>query len=238
MTARKASWRAWLAWVLWAMLALQLVWVCRIGFMAWVMPSSTAMQRSEWVRLWRSHHQPPPWRHTSLDHGLLPDSLRRAVMASEDSRFLQHSGVDWEASWAALQINLSGDRKGVLGGSTITQQLAKNLFLSGERHIPRKLQELVIAVALEGWLTKAKILDLYLNHVEWGEGVFGAEAAARSYFKQSAWTLNDNQAARLAVMLPSPKRFEDRPASGYLMQRSGVIRQRMQLVDVPKKEAP
>lgn len=236
MKVRSPAWREWLGWVVWATLALQLVWFLRVGFMVWVTPSSTALQRSEWTRLWRSQPQMPKWRQTNLDHGLLPDVLRRAVMASEDSRFLQHHGVDWDALWSAFQVNLSGDRKRALGGSTITQQLAKNLFLSGERQIPRKLQELVIAGALEFWLTKSQILDLYLNHVEWGEGVFGAEAAARSYFGQSAWTLNANQAARLAVMLPSPKRFEDRPTSGYLMQRSGVIRQRMQSVDVPKKE--
>ena len=165
MKARRAHWRSWLVWVLWATIGLQLVWFFRISTMVWITPSSTAMQRSEWVRLWRSQPHSPKWRHTNLDHGLLPDVLRRAVIASEDSRFTQHKGVDWEALWAAQQVNWSGERKRALGGSTITQQLAKNLFLSGERHIPRKLQELVIAVSLEFWLTKAQILDIYLNHV-------------------------------------------------------------------------
>ena len=117
--------------------------------------------------------------------------------------------------------------------STITQQLAKNLLLSGERTVVRKGQELLLAWALELLLDKRRILELYLNHVEWGEGVFGAQAAARHYFRVDAGRLSADQAARLAVMLPAPKRFERRPRSDYLLARSATILSRMPAVDLP-----
>ncbi|MDB5732402.1 MAG: monofunctional biosynthetic peptidoglycan transglycosylase, partial [Variovorax sp.] len=119
------------------------------------------------------------------------------------------------------------------GGSTITQQLAKNLLLSGERTLLRKGQELVLATALELLLDKRRILEIYLNNVEWGEGVFGAEAAAQHYFRKPAWRLNAAEAARLAVMLPNPKLFEQRPSSAYLASRSATIVARMGAVELP-----
>ena len=121
----------------------------------------------------------------------------------------------------------------VVGGSTITQQLAKNLFLSSERNFVRKGQEFVITFMLEGLLSKDRILDIYLNNVEWGEGVFGAQAAARHYFHVDASQLGAQQAARLAVMLPAPKRFEQNPSSGYILGRSGMITARMGAVEIP-----
>lgn len=121
----------------------------------------------------------------------------------------------------------------VVGGSTISQQLAKNLFLSSERSLLRKGQEFVITMMLETLLPKRRILEIYLNHVEWGEGVFGAQAAARHYFRTDARRLSSMQAARLAVMLPAPKRFEKRPQSGYLASRSATIAARMGAVELP-----
>jgi monofunctional biosynthetic peptidoglycan transglycosylase len=121
----------------------------------------------------------------------------------------------------------------VVGGSTISQQLAKNLFLSGERSILRKGQELVITMMLELVLGKDRILTTYLNNVEWGEGVFGAQAAAQHYFRTSAAALGPAQAARLAVMLPAPKRFEKSPGSAYVTGRSATIVARMGGVDLP-----
>ena len=121
----------------------------------------------------------------------------------------------------------------VVGGSTITQQLAKNLFLSGERNLLRKGQELMLALTLEALLSKQRILEIYLNSVEWGEGVFGAEAAAQRYFKKSASQLSAQEAARLAVMLPSPKFFETRQGSGYLARRTATIVARMGAVQLP-----
>ena len=119
------------------------------------------------------------------------------------------------------------------GGSTITQQLAKNLLLSSERTLLRKGQELVLATALETFLSKERILEIYLNNVEWGEGIFGAEAAAQHYFKKPAARLGVNEAARLAVMLPSPKFFERRQGSGYLASRTATIAARMPAAELP-----
>lgn len=121
----------------------------------------------------------------------------------------------------------------VIGGSTITQQLAKNLFLSSERNFLRKGQEFAITFMLEGLLSKQRILDIYLNNVEWGEGVFGAQAAAHHYFGVDAARLAPIQAARLAVMLPAPKRFEKSPRSPYVNGRSGTIAARMGSVELP-----
>ena len=121
----------------------------------------------------------------------------------------------------------------IIGGSTITQQLAKNLFLSGERTLLRKGEELVLTLLLESMLSKQRILEIYLNSVEWGEGVFGAEAASQHYFRKPASRLSPYEAARLAVMLPRPRYFETRPNSDYLATRANVIVARMGSVDVP-----
>ena len=121
----------------------------------------------------------------------------------------------------------------IIGGSTITQQLAKNLFLSSERNFLRKGEEFVITFMLEGILGKERILGIYLNNVEWGEGLFGAQAASRHYFQVEASQLSAMQAARLAVMLPAPKRFEQQPRSGYIMSRSGTIAARMGGAELP-----
>jgi monofunctional biosynthetic peptidoglycan transglycosylase len=121
----------------------------------------------------------------------------------------------------------------IVGGSTITQQLAKNLLLSGERNLLRKGQELMLTLTLEALLSKERILEIYLNSVEWGEGIFGAEAAAQRYFKKPAARLTAEEAARLAVMLPSPKFFESRPGSPYLARRAGTIQARMGAVSLP-----
>jgi monofunctional glycosyltransferase len=121
----------------------------------------------------------------------------------------------------------------VVGGSTITQQLAKNLLLSGERNLLRKGQELLLTLTLEALLSKQRILEIYLNSVEWGEGIFGAEAAAQRYFQKSASQLSPREAARLAVMLPSPKFFETRQGSAYLARRTNVISARMNDVALP-----
>jgi len=121
----------------------------------------------------------------------------------------------------------------MVGASTITQQLAKNLFLSSERNFLRKSQELAITFMLEGLLSKKRILEIYLNNVEWGEGVFGAQAAAQHYFRVDASQLNTMQAARLAVMLPAPKRFEKNSASAYVIGRAATIAARMSTVDLP-----
>ena len=187
----------------------------------------------------------------------ISDQLKRAVIASEDDAFVNHDGVDWEALEKAWQKNAKAEAQlakaqagkkaaaasgaarpaprpaKVVGGSTITQQLTKNLFLSGERTLLRKGQEFVLTLALETLLSKRRILEIYLNSVEWGEGVFGAEAAAQHYFGKAASRLSAYEAARLAVMLPRPRYFEKLPDSGYLAERAGVIVGRMAGAELP-----
>jgi monofunctional biosynthetic peptidoglycan transglycosylase len=241
--------------------ALQLYFLARIALMSVVDPQSTTFQRSE---AWRLALQPrgPAWHQRWVDYAAISASLKRAVVAAEDSGFTEHSGVEWDAlekAWgrngradaiaeqaaaqtqrreaarapkAAAEARPAAPAK-VVGGSTITQQLAKNLFLGGERNFVRKGQELILSWELEALLGKRRILELYLNSVEWGEGVFGAEAAARRYFAVSAAELSTSQAAQLAVMLPAPKRFEKRPGSPYVVARAATVAARMSRVEVP-----
>lgn len=158
--------------------------------------------------------------------------LKRAVIAAEDAKFSEHEGFDWEGIQKALEKN---QKKGkiVAGGSTISQQLAKNLFLSASKTPWRKAQEAVITLMLEAVMDKRRILEIYLNVVEWGNGVFGAEAAARHYYGTSAAQLSAEQAARLAVLLPNPRKFGRLPNSPYLAARSQVVLGRMSSADIP-----
>ncbi len=232
------------------LLALQLYFLVRVGLMAFVDPQSTTFQRSEIRRLVGEHGR-LAWSQQWVPYSAISINLKRAVIASEDAGFAEHSGVEWDALEKAWERNqqaqataerINQQRPGtkaaqrvpkVVGGSTITQQLAKNLFLGGERSLARKAQEFVITGFLEALLDKPRILEIYLNNVEWGEGIFGAEAAARHYFHVGAAGLSAAQAARLAVMLPAPKRFEKRPASPYMLSRAATVMARMGAVDVP-----
>ena len=223
-----------------AVLCLQLWFAGRITLMNWLAPQSTSFQRSEAIRLLKEKQQ-VPWAQHWVDDEQLPRTLKRAVIASEDDSFVEHGGVDWDAlkgAWrknekAVARAEARGKTPKVIGGSTITQQLAKNMFLSGERTLLRKGQELILTLMMEGLLDKRRILEIYLNSVEWGEGVFGAQAAARHYFRMDVSRLGTWEAARLAVMLPAPKRFERQPASGYVLNRAGLITGRMNDAKVP-----
>ena len=238
-----------------AALSLQIWFVARIALMAVVDPQSTAFQRSEAWRLAISN-RPLAWQQRWVDQDAISTNLKRAVIASEDAGFTEHSGVEWDALEKAWEKNAraeaSADRANervarqdsarrataarlpkVVGGSTITQQLAKNLFLGGERNLLRKAQELVLAWEMEALLGKRRILEIYLNSVEWGEGVFGADAAARRYFHVGAGSLSAGQAAQLAVLLPAPKRFEKRLGSPYVAGRASTVAARMGGVDLP-----
>ena len=158
--------------------------------------------------------------------------LKRAVVAAEDAKFVSHNGFDWEGIQKAYEKNL---REGeiVAGGSTITQQLAKNLFFSGERAWWRKGQEAVVAVMLETVMSKRRILEIYLNVIEWGDGVFGAEAAARFHYGASAAALSAEQAARLASVVPSPRRYGPGSDTAYLQRRTQTILARMNGAKTP-----
>lgn len=236
----------WMALVLMAFVALQLFFVLRIATMAVVDPQSTTFQRSD---IW-SHVSGGKlhWRQQWTPYDQISGNLKRAVIASEDDSFVNHDGVDWSAiekAWernnrVAEQAARAGPVPGktarvpkVRGGSTITQQLAKNLLLSGERTLLRKGQEFVLTLALEQLLSKERILEIYLNNVEWGDGVYGAEAAAQRYYKKSAKILSAQEAARLAVMLPAPKRFEKTPGSAYIAGRTRTIMARMGAAELP-----
>jgi monofunctional biosynthetic peptidoglycan transglycosylase len=158
--------------------------------------------------------------------------LKRAVVAAEDAKFVGHEGFDWQAISRAIERN---EKKGriVAGASTISQQLAKNLFLSGERSWLRKGEEAAITWMLEATLSKRRILELYLNFAEWGEGVFGAEAAARYHFGVTAAALNAEQAAYLAAILPSPRRYAPGRQTQYVGGRIDTIRARMPAAQIP-----
>ena len=159
-------------------------------------------------------------------------NLKRAVVAAEDARFLDHEGFDWEMIQKAIARNEESGRL-VAGASTISQQLAKNLFLSAERSWLRKGEEALITWMLEDALTKRRILELYLNYAEWGEGVFGAEAAARYHFGVPASALTPEQAAWLAVILPSPHRYARGRLTPYLAGRVSTVLARMGDVQIP-----
>ena len=235
----------WLLLVLVAGLALQLFFIGRIALMSVVDPQSTAFQRSEAWRI--ANTGALRWRQDWRDYDQISDHLKRAVIAAEDDSFASHEGVDWDAIERAWERNAQAEEAAaqraaqnkparplrIRGGSTITQQLAKNLLLSGERTLLRKGQELVLTYALEHMLTKRRILEIYLNSVEWGEGVFGAEAAAQHYFRKSAAQLTAWEAARLAVMLPRPRHFEQQPKSRYLASRTNTILVRMRSAELP-----
>jgi len=243
-----------LALLLLCLLALQASFALRIGAMAFIDPQSTSFQRSEAWRLLVERQQ-ILWSQQWVPYDQISLHLKRAVIASEDAGFTDHSGVEWDAIEQAWEKNQRAEARAekaqahaeraqargpnrpvstkVVGGSTITQQLAKNLFLSGERTVLRKGQEFVLALMLEAMLSKQRILEIYLNNVEWGEGIFGAQAAARHYFRKDASRLGPEEAARLAVMLPAPKRFEKRAASAYVSARAATIAARMGAVELP-----
>ena len=242
----------WVLWMVLAGIALQLFFVARIAAMVVVDPTSTSFMRSEAWRIAGESLQTSKsgrWSHRWVADDQISPHLKRAVIASEDASFTGHGGVDWEAIEGAWQKNerrqqLAEKRAArqplqpvrepkVVGGSTITQQLAKNLLLSGERQLFRKGQELLLTLMLEALLDKRRILEIYLNSVEWGDGIFGAEAASQRYFNKPASRLSPHEAARLAVMLPSPKFFETRQGSAYLARRTGTIVARMGGVALP-----
>jgi monofunctional biosynthetic peptidoglycan transglycosylase len=171
-------------------------------------------------------------RHQWVPYERISPHLKRAVVAAEDARFLDHEGFDWEAIQKARARN---EQKGkiVAGASTISQQLAKNLFLSGNRSWLRKGQEALITWMLESTMSKRRILELYLNYAEWGEGVFGAEAAARYHFGVPAAALTPQQGAWLAAILPSPRRYERGRTTPYLQSRVATILARSGSAQIP-----
>jgi monofunctional biosynthetic peptidoglycan transglycosylase len=244
-------------------IALQLYFFARIALMGVVAPESTTFQRSEIWRLATEKHEvlwSQQWVDDDrisgnlkraviasedagfTEHGGVEwDAIQAAIKKNEKAE-ARAGRINEQLDKREAQREKAGKPVAkpakravpkVVGGSTITQQLAKNLFLSGERTAARKGQEIVLAYMLETLLGKRRILEIYLNSVEWGEGIFGAQAAARHYFRVDASQLGTYPAARLAVMLPAPKRFEKNPGSSYVSGRAGTIAARMGDVDLP-----
>jgi monofunctional biosynthetic peptidoglycan transglycosylase len=200
----------------------QLWFVGHIVYWSRYHPETTAFMES------RLAAQPNAKRdHTWVPYARISIHLKRAVVVAEDAKFLDHEGFDWEAIQGALAKNQREGRV-VAGASTISQQLAKNLFLSGERSWLRKGQEAIITWMLEQTMSKRRILELYLNVAEWGEGVFGAEAAARYHFGVSAAALAPEQGAWLAAILPSPRRYARGRSTPYIDGRAANILARME----------
>lgn len=218
--ARKSLLRAVVRWIVigaavaWALAALMLVGA------RWIDPPTTAVQIERRLQSW-TQHKPYEKRTDFVPLNRISHDLQHAVIAAEDSRFYQHHGFDWQAIELAAENDMDGKR--LRGGSTLTQQLVKNLFFGTNRSILRKGAEFTLVPVAEVVLGKQRILELYLNVVEWGPGVYGAEAACRYHYRISARNIEREEAARLAAILPLPlKRRPDR-----MNHYSGLIQERM-----------
>lgn len=232
--SRPRHWRR-----LWQLLALSLLalLLVQLWFAAWLLwyrsqpPLTTAFMSRELDRL-QQHDPDVQLDYRWVDYEHISIHLKRAVLAAEDARFMEHGGVDWDGIRHALERNREAGEP-VAGGSTVSQQLAKNLFLSGRRSYLRKGQELAITLMQEQLLDKRRILELYLNVAEWGEGIFGAEAAAWRFHGKPAAALNPAEAAELAARLPRPRYYHQHGPTPWLRQYSGIIQARMHQVQVP-----
>lgn len=210
-------WHLWLfGWVLW--------W-------NWVNPSETHFME---IRMSELHEKKPEARmkHQWVAYERISTHLKRAILASEDAKFVDHEGFDWEGIQKALDKNQKKGRPAA-GGSTISQQLAKNLFLSPRKSIVRKAEEAVITLMIEAIWEKKRIFEVYLNVIEWGNGVFGAEAAARHYFGVGADRLSAEQAAKLAGMVPNPRFYDRNRNAPGLTRKATIILSRMPDVELP-----
>lgn len=225
----------WVGWAAGALLVALVAWHAYVAATIWWWrehpPHETAFMAYRMAEL-REKNPKAELRYRFVAYDRIAVSLKRAMIAAEDSHFVEHEGFDWDGIQLALEKN---QRKGriVAGGSTITQQLAKNLFLSPSRSYWRKAEEAVITVMLEYMLDKERIFELYLNVIEWGNGVFGAEAAAQRYFGTTAARVSAEQAARLAAMAPNPRFYERNPDAPGLRRKIGIILARMPAAEFP-----
>lgn len=194
-------------------------------------PSASAFMTEQLARL-QEEDPAAELRHKWVPYERISPNLKRALIASEDAKFVDHEGFDWDGIEAAFDKNLKQGRI-VAGGSTISQQLAKNLFLSSKKTPWRKLEEAVITVMLEAVMDKRRIFEIYLNVIEWGNGVFGAEAAARHYYRSPAARLSAGQAAKLAAMVPNPRYYDEHRNAPGLARKTRIILRRMPFADTP-----
>ena len=215
-----------------ALVAVQFWFLVHIWYWVDHHPETTAFMRAR-LEILQEDNPKARLRQQWVPYQRISGHLKRAVVAAEDAKFTSHNGFDWDGIQKAYEKNV---REGeiVAGGSTITQQLAKNLFFSGERAWWRKVQEAAVAVMLETIMSKQRILEIYLNVIEWGDGVFGAEAAAHYHYGTSAASLSAERAARLAAIVPSPRRYGPDSNTTYLQQRTQAIMARMNGAAVPR----
>jgi len=194
-------------------------------------PSSSAFMETR-LEIMQDKNPDAELRFKWVPYAKISNNLKRALIVSEDAKFVDHEGFDWEGIQKAYEKNL---KKGkiVAGGSTISQQLAKNLFLSTKRTPWRKLEEAIITLMLEAVMDKRRIFEIYLNVIEWGNGVFGAEAAARHYYRTGAANLSTEQAAKLAAMVPNPRYYDRHREAPGLLRKTGIIQARMNSAEIP-----
>jgi monofunctional glycosyltransferase len=230
----KRAWR-WAARVVLLMIAAVVIyqfWIFgNVVWWIWFNPSTSAFMEDR-LEVLQQKNPDAVLRHQWVPYERISIHLKRALIAAEDAKFLDHDGFDWEAIQKAYEKNLKKG-KVVAGGSTISQQLAKNLFLSGRRTPWRKVEEALITLMMENVMSKRRIFEIYLNVIEWGNGVFGAQAAARYYYGTSAANLGPEQAARLAAMVPKPRFYDKVRETPLLERRTGIILERMSQVSVP-----
>ncbi len=224
------SWRILLA--LFALIVLYQVWIfAHILWWTKFNPSTSSFMEDR-LEVMQDKNPDAELKHKWVPYERISNNLKRALIAAEDAKFVDHEGFDWEGIQKAYEKNL---KKGkiVAGGSTISQQLAKNLFLSTKRTPWRKAEEAVITLMLEAVMDKRRIFEIYLNVIEWGNGVFGAEAAARHYYRTSASGLSAEQAAKLAAMVPNPRYYDRHREARGLQRKTGIILARMNYAEIP-----
>lgn len=214
-----------------ALLAYQGYVLMRLWWWADHAPSTTAFMEAR-LEIMRVKDPKAILKYQWVPYGRISGQLKRAIIVAEDAKFVDHEGFDWEGIQKAAEKN---QRKGkiVAGGSTISQQLAKNLFLSGQRSALRKGEEALITLMMEAVLDKERIFEIYLNVIEWGDGIFGAEAAARHYYGVSAAQLTAEQAAKLAAMVPRPRFYDRNRNAPWLLKKAQIILERMPQAQLP-----
>ena len=227
---RSLFWRG--VMVLCALLVLYQLWLF-VHICWWVKfdPASSAFMEDR-LEVMQDRNPDAELKHKWVSYGNISNHLKRALIAAEDAKFVDHEGFDWEGIAKAYQQNMKKGRF-VAGGSTISQQLAKNLFLSTKRTPWRKGEEVLITLMLEAVMDKRRIFEIYLNVIEWGDGVFGAEAAARHYFGVRASRLSAEQAARLAAMVPNPRYYDRHRAARGMLAKTLIILDRMPDAEIP-----
>ncbi len=200
-------------------------------WLKYVDPDTTAFMRQR-LSVMRMQNPQAHLKYQWVPYEEISPNLKKALVAAEDAKFVEHEGFDWDGIQAAMEKNEESGKRAA-GGSTITQQLAKNLFLSPDKSYLRKGQEAVITMMLESMLDKERILELYINVIEWGDGVFGAQAAAQHYYKIPAVKLSAAQAARLAAIVPAPRFYEKNLKSPRLRIKTNIILKRMGSAELP-----